>query len=158
MDILELANDPKEKHIGFYVVPDKLDYHQVDPLIRGVVKTINESGWVLTAESCQGHPDATTPIWAGGVRPMLRLVTRKKHLGQMLGILLHNAYAMKNTDGMGGASRADWHPVFEILPVGIWHGELACVLVYVDGATVYQRDLGIEVFARFAAALKDSQP
>jgi hypothetical protein len=156
MDILELANDSREKHIGFYVLPDKLDYHQVDPLIRGVVKTINESGWVLTAESCAGHPEETGPVWANNTRPMIRLVTRKKHLGAMLGLLLHNAYASIHPDGW--AVGGDWHPVFEILPVGEWRGELASVLVYVDAKTVYQRDLGIAVFARFAAALKAAHP
>ena len=56
----------------------------VDSKIWPAVKRINESGWVWTAESCQGHRAAT----AYSKMPMLRLVCQTQDAGRMLGALL----------------------------------------------------------------------
>jgi len=49
----------------------------IDPLIWPVVKRMNETGWVWTAESCQGGHE-----WSAV--PMLRLVCRTQDLGALL--------------------------------------------------------------------------
>jgi hypothetical protein len=75
----------KEAGCVFYSLPGELNYDQVDPLIADVCRSINASGWVATAESCQGHPDAEhAHPWAGNTSPMLRLVCRAERAGAML--------------------------------------------------------------------------
>lgn len=54
---------------------------RIDPLIWPAVKRINESGWVWTAESCQGGHG-----WYGD-KPMLRLVCRSADLNALMGVL-----------------------------------------------------------------------
>lgn len=47
--------------------PRTLDLEQVDPAMRPLVSRINRSGWLWTAESCEGH--------GGQAGPVLGLVT-----------------------------------------------------------------------------------
>jgi len=83
-----------DHRVVFYTDPMELRDEQVDPLLLSAVRTINSSGWVWTAESCQGHPEAHFP-W--GLRPMLRLVTRWSDAGRLLG-LLAAATARRNSE------------------------------------------------------------
>ena len=80
------ARDAAKCGCDFYKLPDELTDDDIDPLLRPFVQKINRSGWVWTAESCQGHPEAKIPAWADNVRPMLRLVTPKECLGRVLGL------------------------------------------------------------------------
>jgi hypothetical protein len=130
---------------GFYEMPDQINVALVDELIRPVVARINQSGWVWTGESCQGHPDAThhSP-WAGNTRPMLRLITHQNQYGNMLDFLLRATHYEE--DGLRRVCGLD-----------VWEherkGAYCEVLVYVKASTVYERDLGIACFARFAKAI-----
>ena len=145
MSDIDQAEDAK---VGFYTRPDQLAERQVDPLIWPAVKRINESGWVWTAESCQGHPDDTGVFgpWAGNTRPMLRLVCRVEHFGGMLALLLDAAWWV-HEDVPGNRPN-----VLEFCPThksGGWRG----VLVYVRAATVGDRRLGLDAFERFGEAV-----
>ena len=60
-----------------YEDPAELNYGSVDPAIRGLVVGINDSGWLLTEESCAGHPANEPSAWAGNRDLYLRLVVEK---------------------------------------------------------------------------------
>ncbi len=84
----------------FYTLPSELNVNeQIDPLLRTAVAAINSSGWIWTAESCQGHPDETEVAapWGHNVRPYLRLVCRDRHLGAACSELLTQARDEKDT-------------------------------------------------------------
>lgn len=135
--------------VCFYDHPAKLVPGQIDPLLRDVVLRINESGWVWTAESCQGHPDATEPVWAGNTDPMLRLVTRAQHEGQMLALLMQAARSLEGDVTSMTAWGRPMAPSFRVYvcargPEWIEH------LIYISASTVYDRDRGIECYRRFA--------
>lgn len=76
-EIYELG---KVEGASFYSDPESVDLALVDPLMRAFVQRMNSSGWVWTAECCQGHPDApdNAYIWAGNTSPMVRLVLRTR--------------------------------------------------------------------------------
>lgn len=59
--------------------------HHLDPKIRDVVMDVNRSGWVWTAESCQGH---SGQAWSPA--PMLRLVCRAADKNAVLGALMED--------------------------------------------------------------------
>lgn len=69
---------------------------RIDPLIWPVVERINKSGWVWTAESCQGGPDHK---WSRD--PMLRLVCRAVDEEAMLGAV-YRAARVGSKYGVGG--------------------------------------------------------
>lgn len=150
----------KESGAFFYSSPDTLD-QAVDPLIRPICEKINASGWVWTAESCQGHPDACEACaWASNTAPMLRLVTLEKDLGQMMAALCRafpmvEDCVMKSNLKPGAMSTPGGFGVFEI------HGFRAYpssrpnpgwteTLIYIDAANVYQRNQALDVFRAFA--------
>lgn len=140
----DFADAIKHK-VTFYEDPARLKPEQVDPLIRDAVLAINQSGWVWTAESCQGHPDAADDEpWANNTRPFLRLVTRHRNLGAMLTMLYEKMYR----PGFGAEDR-------QPLTVTIYRsfqvtGTWAEVLVYIEAATAWDRNHGIAAFERFA--------
>lgn len=81
----------------------ELDRHwrQIDPLIRPAVRAINRSGWVWTAESCQGgHEFSDTP--------MLRLVVREADVGDLLAAV-YDAMIV----GTGSDASVDSHVTLE---------------------------------------------
>lgn len=145
LEPMDFADAIKNK-VTFYENPSRLDPEKVDPLIRKAVLRINESGWVWTAESCQGHPDAADfEPWANNTRPFLRLVTRRGNIGLMLGMLYEKAY--RTPEG-----RDDYK---EPLTVTVYRsfaitGDWAEVLVYIEAATAWDRNNGIAAFERFA--------
>lgn len=148
----EMLREAKEAGVTFYKLPTELSQQDIDPLMRLAVNLINESGWVWTAESCQGHPDAASPMetaWPHNTRPMLRLVCRKNRLGKMLE-LLHDGWRVVDRESEGEFYA---HPGSLIIhPHGV-KGDWAEVIVYVEAASVWQRDLGIKVFGNFGALL-----
>ncbi len=141
------AKEAQAAGIYFYELPNQLNYDTVDPLIRDVCHSINESGWVWTAESCQGHPDADYAFpRAGNTKPMLRLVCREPDAGEMLNSLL--AACGANTD------RDVHHPILlEVCELSRQNGWVP-IIVYARACTTYERNQGIAVYRRFAANLR----
>lgn len=131
----------QEAGINFYDLPCELNEDQVDPLILPIVKRINESGWVWTAESCQGHPDAVDPVWCDNTDPMLRLVSDLKHEPFMLQQLVRSSRSME-----GEITPTTPLRIYPQTPKPPW-GE---ILVYVPAQTVFYRNRGLETFRRFA--------
>lgn len=138
-------------HCIFYDLPTVLDYESIDPLLRDAVKRINESNWVWTAESCQGHPDDELPhTWAGNTRPFLRLVCHRENYGEMLALLLDAMHQdpqpglypldFENAVELYAQQRQDWREL----------------LVYVRASTVWERNQGVQVFDRFAEAVNNA--
>lgn len=140
----------------FYADPNALTPEMIDPLIWPAVQRINASGWVWTAESCQGHPDAERPgPWTHNTRPMLRLVSRRGDHGRMLETLLRACFINEAVPGLpidperfGGG----------VLGLELWAREMrdlawAESLVYIGARTAYERDYGCLIFERFGALL-----
>lgn len=136
----------------FYKPPIDLKDEDVDPLLRKAVAKINSSGWVWTAESCQGHPDAKGPPWADNVQPMLRLVTKKEDFPRMLGHLIESLEVPARE--VEGWLWPETILACEMYPVS--HGDWREVLVYVHARTAFDRDNGIIAFERFADAVSDN--
>jgi hypothetical protein len=148
----------KDKKACFYTLPQELTKDQVDPLIQKAVFRINESGWVWTAESCQGHPDADCPFhWAHNTSPMLRLICDVEHFGRMLQLLLEaSTWEMDHLQQVH---------TFEITLCKNW-GELMTqqtdpgfreVLVSIRASTVWERNKGLDCFCRFAESVNDKK-
>lgn len=135
----------------FYTPPSDINPKDIDPLISDAIIKINSSGWVWTAESCQGHPDADNLTWAGNTRPMLRLVTPKENLGLML---KYWVLAMEIPDEIQGDD-----PIlggllsFELYPTHI--GDWCEVVVYISARTVFERNLGVKAINQFARLAAD---
>jgi hypothetical protein len=149
------ARHAKESGILFYLLPEELDLEWIDPLIRKAVGRINESDWVWTAESCQGHPDDTEfRAWSWNTRPMLRLVTTRARYGEMLALLsdamMDVEYPMSPADPSLGSHVATLG--FEVYPHG-HSGDYTAVLVYVKATNAHERNMGIVAFERFAEAV-----
>jgi hypothetical protein len=129
----------------FYADPATLRDDQIDPLLRDAVRRINESGWVWTAESCQGHPDAED-AWAGNTRPMLRLVCRIDSRATMMDALCQ-ALADYNDDKLG-----ETHG--QVLSISVFPFERRNgwfeALCYIPAAVAGQRNAGCRVYERFA--------
>lgn len=60
-----------------YSDPATMNYDHIDPVLRELVKTINDSGWVLTEESCGGHSANEPTAWEGYRDLYMRLVVEK---------------------------------------------------------------------------------
>ena len=60
-----------------YEDPATMNYDNVDPAIRELVREINDSGWLLTEESCAGHSANEPTAWDGNRDLYLRLVVEK---------------------------------------------------------------------------------
>lgn len=145
----------------FYCHPKDLEPEQIDLLMRPVVEAINRSGWVWSAESCQGHPDATTSCWAENTRPMLRLVCRAEHEGAMLAALFSACRSMAVHEGDYENYAAWGRPgatALEIYPDERGAPNWCETLVYIPATTVCHRNRGIETFARFAHRINELKP
>ena len=129
----------------FYKDPATLRDEQIDPLLRDAVRRINRSGWLWTAESCQGHPDADD-AWAGNTRPMLRLVCRSEDRPRMMDALCQ-ALADYNDDKLGEAYG-------KVLSIAVWPYERRNgwfeALVYIPAAVAGERNAGCRCYERFA--------
>lgn len=130
----------------FYELPNVLDYATLDPLIAPICRRINESGWVATGESCQGHPDWPDALgpWAGNTDPFLRLTCHGNDLGRMLEALVR-------------ACGPDNATAFRAVPLRIQldgrGGEWAQVYAYISAPWVGARTEGLAAFARFAESI-----
>lgn len=157
---MSLGSDARAAGVtGIYCLPEELEDEQVDPLLRDAVRRINASGWVITAESCQGHPDSADPyVWAGNVQPMLRLVCREAHAPRLL-FALTSASRLERYLTTGDAGKP--------IPTYGSSGRLPCgigmslyvndsppgwfeVLIYLNAKTTWDRDMGCEAFGRLA--------
>lgn len=59
-----------------------------EPLIRPICERINQSGWLWTVESCEGHDGTNPPNGAwGGPDPMVRFGLRTEHVGHLVLLL-----------------------------------------------------------------------
>lgn len=154
----ELLEDAKKSGCIFYKMPWDLQGEHIDALILPIVLRINESGWVWTAESCAGHPDAAEwGAWANNTEPMLRLVTQFANWGRLLHYLtdaylatwaeIEKSHRTPNSLGIFEVGGIRLHPSPRVQPA--WRE----VLVYLGARTAYQRNQGIEVFRRFSEAV-----
>lgn len=144
----ELGSPEEAKAQGciFYSMPGDLD-GCIDPLILPVVLRINESGWVWTGESCQGHPDATHS-GAAGVEPFLRLIVHRTNLGEMLSSLC-DAMTIKSESGLSMPYLG--FRLHNVTPDK--STDYAEVMVYAEARNAYMRNHGIAVLAAFADIL-----
>lgn len=135
----------------FYTLPSELKQEQIDPLLRDAVTAINSSGWVWTAESCQGHPDEPDihAPWGHNTRPYLRLVCRAEDVGDVAATLL--AEAGDEESRMIGAPEM----CMRSRPLRDGWMELQ---VYVTAHNVASRDRGCQAFERFGVAIKGGRP
>lgn len=127
--------------VSFRRLPSELDPDDLDELIRPVVMKINESGWVWTAESCQGHPDATDEKqWH--VEPMLRLVCAAQDTGALMAALVEAVRAESDTSSGAIA--------FTTVPAHRSVAGWTELVIYVQTRTAYDRNRGVAAFMRFA--------
>lgn len=140
----------------FYSLPSELTDEMIDPLLRKAVRRINESNWIWTAESCQGHPEeARHHPWAGNVRPFLRLVVHGSGLAEMMAKLV---LAMRYIPAYEGADGKTYYQTpeslsFKVFPWPTPNGDYEQVLIYIEADSAYGRNLGIAAFERFAESL-----
>lgn len=125
--------------IHFYVDPEDLKDHYPDPLLRTAVKGINQSGWVWTAESCQGHIDCDELYVGWGLMPYVRLVCEIEHRGRLLDRL---AEASHFEDGVSQS--------IELMIVDLSQDDWAQLLVRTATHTTYDRNQGCLMFERLA--------
>lgn len=148
--------DARAAGVRFYELPRNLTADMVDPLIWPIVKKINDSAIAWTAESCQGHPDATEPAWAGNNEPMLRLVCRRDRMGRVMAALIdacERVPAKEFEEGSGLYSSAQPIKIFphteEVARKQGW----AEILIYLSAGAVWSRDRALRVLDSFADEL-----
>jgi len=141
------ADEAKATGMLFYCPPADLKPEMVDPLLWPAVQAINASGWVWTAESCQGHPDDEDGMpWAFNTSPFLRLVTREENVGRMLAALVRAAQIPDDP--------LSTH-VLELATHRIKDGWTS-TNVYVRAHTVRERNRGCQAFERFGEIVRAS--
>ena len=143
----------------FYSPPNAMD-QSVDPLIRPICERINGSGFVWTAESCQGHPDAAEAgTWASNNAPFIRLVTREEDLGRMLSCLCKAFPLVEKSVLESNRRDAPSFQIFEVHGFRVYPSSRPNpgwteTLIYIDAANVYQRNQALQVWAAFAELLQ----
>lgn len=153
----------KRAGMCFYNLPQDLIPEQIDPLIRKAVFRINESGWIWTGESCQGHPDCEEELtpWGLNVHPFLRLICRAENIGKMFSLLIS---AMRYMDKYGMDSVMGFkvypcrkntaYPSENIVDNDKWEE----VMIYLNGTNVAERNRSISCFEKFAELVNDINP
>lgn len=147
---IEVGSPEEAKASGviFYCLPADLKREMVDPLIWPVVERVNKSGWVWTAESCQGHPDAASiedTGWLHNNAPYLRLICHFFNEGEMLARLMRAMAVDESREEFSGHNvRLYREPT---------RGDYAEVMVYVLAQNVMERNAGVAALERFATAL-----
>ena len=142
--------EAKEAGALFYVMPSELNIaEQVDPLLRGAVSAINESGWAYTAESCQGHPDETdiAAAWGHNVQPFIRMALRLLHLGPVSALLLRAGLEAEDARIMG--------PVRFTLHLRELRNRWVELIVYAEAHNVATRNRGCKALERFGVMLRE---
>lgn len=137
----------KETGVYFYsnpLVPDE----GIDLLFKPICKKINASGYCYTAESCQGHPDATEPTngWNDSPKVFLRLGFHMEDTGRVMTALLGSS---KFTDHLG----CDGAVSFELYPRETKEGWMDLTVVIKSG-NVWQRARALDFWNRFANDLE----
>ena len=148
----------KAHNIVFYSLPQDIDYEQIDPLMRSILRRINASGMVWTAECCQGHPDYNGEGgWEHNTRPFLRLVTSAENLGWMMG---HLVRSMRLRDIHEPINKARIAHVCTFQTY-VWKFTHPCpyeqVMIYVEARNILDRDRGIEAFEQFSWAVSPDE-
>jgi hypothetical protein len=145
-----LPETAHEQGAIFYKLPADLTPDDIDPLLRDVVRVINASGWLWTAESCQGHPDAASLAdtgWPHNTDPFLRLVCHQDDEARFLLALVRNLNPSPESIGRGWPSLQGARLYREA------RGEYAETMVYLPARNAMERDAGVAAFMRFAAAV-----
>ncbi len=136
----------------FYTLPRDLKVNeQIDPLLRLAVAAINSSGWIWTAESCQGHPDETevNAPWGHNTKPYLRLVCRDRYLGHAVAVMLREA--RDESDKLIGAPGL-------VLRTRELRDAWVELQVYVEAHNVATRNRGCQALERFGFAVQRHKP
>lgn len=130
----------------FYCMPADLKPEMIDPLLRLACQLINSSGWVWTAECCQGHPDETDlhSPWGHNVEPYVRLVMRAQNLGDAVHALLAEAHDEDSSTMAPPRMKLHTRPLKDG-----WM-ELS---VYVVAHNVATRNRGCQALERFGMAI-----
>lgn len=155
---VQLIEDAKEDGCVFYDWPVKRE--ATDPLIWPAVERINQSGWVATGESCQGHPDhgaveAIHTAWDHNTRPYLRLIVRQDNYGEMLARLMR-AFESIAEEERFERGWGQYPP-----SIALYHEErrdFAEVKAYITAHNVLLRDLGCRLFKEFGDLLCQWSP
>jgi hypothetical protein len=135
----------------FYTLPSELEVDKaIDPHLRLAVSLINSSGWVWTAECCQGHPDETDLFapWGFNVEPYLRLVCRAQDLGDAVASILSEAW--DEDSKLRGTPQMKIHT----RPLKAGWMEFS---VYAVARNVAERNRGCLAFERFGMAISGSR-
>lgn len=152
MTALDDIAEAKAAGALFYVLPSELKINEaVDPLLRVAVAAINSSGWVWTAESCQGHPDEAElhAPWGHNTDPYLRLVCRARYLGPAVSALLTEARDEADTT-MGA-------PEMKLRSRELRNGWVE-LQIYVSAHNVAARNRGCQALERFGFAVQRHCP
>ena len=86
-----------------------LDYDQLEPGVRELVRTLNQTDLVETLSSCEGHPEL--PYWwetTGGTAYVLCLVTNRSRWDRVLHRLRQQAEDWKDVRLIVRDSREQW--------------------------------------------------
>lgn len=145
--------DARAAGVRFYELPESLEPHMIDPLIWPVVKKINDSGFVWTSESCQGHPDAKEPSWANNTDPMLRLVCPRDRVGQVMAALIDACERVSFDDDSTSWTPGQSIKIFPHTEDAARRKGWAELLVYLPASAVWSRDRAIRALDAFADAL-----
>lgn len=136
----------------FYTLPSELKVaEQIDPLLRLAVAAINSSGWVWTAESCQGHPDETDlhAPWGHNTEPYLRLACRNRYVAPLLAQLLREAHDDDST--LFGSPQMK-------LRTRQLKDAWSEVQIYITAHNVATRNRGCQALERFAFSVQRGAP
>lgn len=159
-----LEGDAAAAGVCIYTPPSQVTPDMIDPMLRDIVARINQSGWVITCESCQGHPGAEADYehtaWPHNDRPYLRLACGVEDAGRLAehlcGAVNGVAYTSpgKFTSSDGAVHSFDQPGV---LIVQWWpevHADWFEAKTYIGhGGSVEARDAGIEALRSFAEAV-----
>lgn len=135
----------------FYVLPSDLTPEAIDPLLRLAVTLINSSGWVWTAECCQGHPDETDlhAPWGHNASPYVRLVCCTEDLGDVVTTLLAEAHDEESQWMAAAQMKLHTRP--------LKNGWME-LMVYVVAHNSATRNRGCQALERFGAAVSSKRP
>lgn len=113
-----------------------LNYEQLEPGIRDLVWTLNQTDLVETLTSCEGHPDS--PDWweiTGGTAYVLCLVTSPRKWDRVLDQLRELAQGWKDVQFIVRGDREQW------LVFRVSHGEPEFVRNALDQAISQANEL-----------------
>ena len=116
-----------------------LDYEQLEPGVRDLVWTLNQTDLVETLSSCEGHPEL--PDWweaTGGTACVLCLVTSPSQWDRVLHRLRHLAQDWKDVQLI---VRDDWEDSEQWLGFQVSHAQPESVRIALDHAISQANEL-----------------